>query len=279
MSEAVDITKQAKSNLAFALNILPKDRRDDAVIFYAFCRIIDDLADDLRQPVETREAALMEWQRGLSEGFPEPDELQRQLLAMAERRSIPMELLGAIVEGCRMDLHPQRFETWEELSEYTWRVACAVGLVAMRIFGARDPRTEKYAVSLGHALQLTNILRDVGEDWGNGERVYLPIATLRKHGYTVEELAAGVHDERFVALMREEADRADQFFAEAGKLLPEGDRQSMVAAEIMRSIYSSLLDKMRRDRFHVFSRRYRLSKARKLAIFSKHLIGTGFSPE
>ncbi|GAA5481375.1 phytoene/squalene synthase family protein [Haloferula sargassicola] len=279
MSEAVDITRQAKSNLAFALNILPKDRRDDAVIFYAFCRVIDDLADDLTQPVELREKGLEAWQRGLSEGFAAPDELQQQILSLRERRQIPAELLVAIVEGCRMDLHPQRFETWDDLSEYTWRVACAVGLVAMRIFGARDPKTENYAVALGHALQVTNILRDVGEDWENGGRIYLPMASLREHGYTEAELAAGVHNDRFVALMRSEADRADAYFAQAGRSLPEGDRDTMIAAEIMRSIYSALLDKMRRDRFHVFKRRYRLSKARKLAIFSKHLIGSGFSPE
>ncbi|MBB5350461.1 phytoene synthase [Haloferula luteola] len=279
MSEAADITKQAKSNLAFALNILPKDRRDDAVIFYAFCRVIDDLADDLSQPVEIREAGLEGWLRGLREGFEQPDDLQRQILGLQERRKIPSELLAAIVEGCRMDLRPQRFESWDELSEYTWRVACAVGLVAMRIFGARSPKTEHYAVSLGHALQITNILRDVGEDWANGGRIYLPLSTLRAHGYTEEDLAGGIHDERFIDLMRAEADRADGYFAEAARSLPEEDRATMVAAEIMRAIYSALLDKMRRDRFQVFSRRYRLSKARKLAIFSKHLIGSGFSPE
>lgn len=279
MADAVDITKQAKSNLAFALNILPKDRRDDAVIFYAFCRVIDDLADDLDQPVETRVAGLEAWQQGLTHGFSDPDELQQQVVSLQQRRDIPSELLVALVEGCRMDLQPQRFASWDELSQYTWRVACAVGLVAMRIFGARNPETEHYAVALGHALQITNILRDVGEDWRNGQRVYLPLDALEKHGYSIEDLGKGTYDDRFIALMREQADRADSYFADAGRLLPESDRETMIAAEIMRSIYSTLLDKMRRDRFRVFDRRYRLSKARKLAIFSKHLIGNGFSPE
>lgn len=279
MSRAFEITQKAKSNLAFALHILPKERRVDAVIFYAFCRVVDDLADDLTMPIDEREEGLAAWRRGLEEGFSKPDDLQYEVMKMRERRSVPAELLVAIVEGCQMDLRAQRFETWEELSEYTWRVACAVGLVAMRIFGAEDPATEKYAVSLGHALQITNILRDVGEDWRNGGRIYLPWEEMARFDYGEDDLAAGVCDDRFRALMRFQADRAEAYYEEARLGLPEGDRGVMVAAEIMRGIYSTLLDKMRRDGFRVFNRRYSLSKARKMAIFSMHMIGRGFSPE
>ena len=279
MTDATAITRQAKSNLAFALRILPKERRESAVVFYAFCRVVDDLADDLERPLEERERALQGWMDGLTDGFEDPGPLESEVLALREKWSIPGELLVAIVEGCRMDLRPRRFETWEELSQYTWRVACAVGLVAMRIFGAKDPGTEAYAESLGHALQITNILRDVGEDWRNGGRIYLPMADLRAAGYSEADLAAGVVDERFLALMKVQAERAEGFFEAARTGLPVADREAMVAAEIMRSIYSALLEKMRRDGFRVFDRRYSLSKARKMAIFSKHLIGRGFSVE
>lgn len=272
MSDAAEITRQARSNLAFALAILPKDRREDAVIFYAFCRVIDDLADDLDRPVAERDAALEAWKDGLEQGFRDPDELQRQVLEMQRRREIPTELLVAVIDGCRMDLEPLRFGTWEDLSQYTWRVACAVGLVAMRIFGARDPSCERYAVALGHALQLTNILRDVGEDLANGGRIYLPLADLHRFQYTERDLVGRVHDGRFMALMAFEADRAEAFFQEAREALPEGDRRAMAAAEIMAEIYRKLLIKIRRDGFQVFDRRYRLSKTRKMTIFSKHLM-------
>ncbi|BCX47575.1 phytoene synthase [Haloferula helveola] len=279
MTDAATITQQARSNLAFALHILPKERRDDAVIFYAFCRVIDDLADDLEKPLEEREAALAAWEDGLRDGFADPDPLQKDLLAMRERCDIPTDLLVAVVDGCRMDLRPQRFGTWEDLSKYTWKVACAVGLVAMRIFGAQDPGTEKYAVALGHALQITNIIRDVGEDLSNGARIYLPLADLHRFQYSERDLVGRVHDGRFMALMAWQADRAEEFYKEAAESLPAADRQRMVAAEMMREIYQTLLGKMRKDGFRVFDRRYRLSKARKMAIFSKHLVGRGLSGE
>ncbi|MCH7226924.1 phytoene/squalene synthase family protein [Haloferula sp. A504] len=271
MTEAAAITHQARSNLAFALPILPKERRADAKVFYAFCRVVDDLADDLNVPLAEREEGLAAWEEGLHHGFADPDPLQRQVMSMVERCGIPPDLMSAVVDGCRTDLRPQRFGTWDDLSKYTWKVACSVGLVAMRVFGAEDPATERYAVALGHALQLTNILRDVDEDLANGGRIYLPLADLQRFQYTERDLVGRVHDGRFMALMAYEAGRADAFYAEARESLPRGDRRAMLAAEVMRDIYGRLLQKMKADGFRVFDKRYRVSKARKLAIFSKHL--------
>lgn len=277
MSDAAEITRRAKSNLAFALAILPRDRRDDAVVFYAFCRVIDDLADDLSCPITERELALSNWREGLESGFQKPDALQQQVVEMRDRHAIPTGLLVAIVEGCRMDLKPLRFGTWEDLSSYTWHVACAVGLVAMRIFGARDPNCEKYAVALGHALQLTNIIRDVGEDLSNGVRIYLPLADLHRFQYTEKDLIGRVYDGRFRALMDFQAQRAESFYSEASQNLPPTDRKAMASAEIMHDIYRKLLLKIRRNGFQVFDCRYRLSRAQKVAIFSKHFISTAIS--
>ena len=272
MSAASEITRQAKSNLAFALNILPKERRDDMVVFYAFCRTMDDLADDPSVATADRKAALDFWKKGLSEGFENPDEFQREVTDMRDRHHVPTDLLVAIIEGCEMDLKPQRFGNWEELSEYTWKVACAVGLVSVRLFGCRDPQSDRYAVALGHALQLTNILRDVAEDLSNGLRIYLPLADLSRFQYTERDLVGRVYDGRFLALMQYEAERAEAFFREADELLPKMDKAALVPARIMGEIYHALLRKMRGDRFKVFSKRYSISKARKLAILSKHLI-------
>ena len=275
MNDSAEITRQAKSNLAFALQILPKERREGMVTFYAFCRVVDDLADDPEQPIEEREAALRVWKQGLEQGFPDPGSLQAEVVALIERHSIPVNLLTAIIDGCLMDLRSQRFGTWEDLSQYTYKVACAVGLASLKVFGAEDPVSEKYAVALGHALQLTNILRDVGEDLANGVRIYLPLADLARFQYTERDLIGRVYDGRFVAMMNYQAERAESFYREAVAAMPKSDAKALVPAEIMRSIYQTLLAKMKRDGFKVFDRRYSLSKARKMAIFSKHFLRLG----
>jgi len=275
MSVASEITRKAKSNLAFALGVLPKERREDMVVFYAFCRVVDDLADDLTVPAARRDAALLAWKNGLESGFETPDEFESEVVSLRDRRAIPTELLTAIIDGCRMDLHPQRFGTWEDLSQYTWKVACAVGLVSVRLFGCQHPDADRFAVALGHALQLTNILRDVGEDLANGVRIYLPLADLARFQYTERDLIGRVHDGRFLAMMAWQAERAEGLYAEAKAIhatLPARDRAALVPASIMEDTYHTLLGKMKRDGFRVFDRRYHLSKARKLAIFSKHLI-------
>jgi phytoene synthase len=272
VSAASEITRKAESNLAFALKILPPDRRQDMVVFYAFCRTMGDLADAPGIPAEERDRSLESWKSGLLHGFPSPDEFQRDVISLRDRLAIPNDLLIAIIDGCRMDLVPQRFQTWEELSAYIWKVACAVGLVSIRIFGCTDPQSERYAVSLGHALQLTNILRDIGEDLDNGKRIYLPMEDLARFGYSEADLMARVRDSRFLALMDFETERAESYYREATANLTPRDRGALVPARIMAEIYHLLLERMRVDRFRVFGNRYRISKARKLLILLKHLV-------
>jgi phytoene synthase len=155
-----------------------------------------------------------------------------------------------------------RYQTFEELRVYCYRVASAVGLVSIEIFGYRDPACREYAIQLGLALQVTNIIRDVGKDLGSG-RVYLPREDLDRFAYPEDDLRARRYDDRFVRLMEFEAERAEEFFSRAEALLPRGDRRSMVAAEIMASVYHTLLRRMRADRFRVFDKEYRLSKIEK----------------
>ena len=271
MPDASEITRRAKSNLAFALHILPRARRQDMVVFYAFCRTMDDLADAPGVPAGTRCESLNAWETGLVSGFGQPTTLQQQVVELRNRCGIPNELLLAIIDGCRMDLQPPSFATWAELSGYIWKVACAVGLVSIRLFGCKDPGAERYAVALGHALQLTNILRDIREDAENG-RIYLPLEDLARFGYTRKDLFDRIHDDRWHKLMAFEADRAESFFREAAQALPAGDRRALAPARIMAEIYHRLLNHMRRDGFRVFEKRYRISTIRKLAILSKHLI-------
>ncbi len=272
MSTASEITRQAKSNLAFALKILPSEQQQDMLVFYAFCRTIDDLADDPSRPLDRRAELLDAWKNGILAGFPTPDEFQSELLALRDRHQLPNELLVAIIEGCQMDLQPQRFPTWEDLSRYIEKVACAVGLISIRLFGCQDPASERYAIVLGHALQLTNILRDIGEDLSNGGRLYLPLEDLARFNLTEQDLAARLTDSRFLALMEFLATRAEGFFDEAENLLPTRDQQALRPARIMGEIYHLLLKKMRDDHFQVFTKRYRISKPQKIIILSKHLI-------
>ena len=162
MSEAQEITRKAKSNLAFALLSLPKENRDDVTIFYAFCRVIDDIADEPDNPTEVKTAGLDHWQGLFNGKEAESGTLEAAVLELQKKHDIPSKHFLDLIEGCRMDLEPQRFRTWEELQTYTHRVASTVGLVCLPLFGAKHPDAPAYAEKLGHALQLTNILRDVG---------------------------------------------------------------------------------------------------------------------
>jgi phytoene synthase len=155
------------------------------------------------------------------------------------------------------------------LQTYCYRVASAVGLVSIEIFGYRNEACKQYAIDLGMALQLTNILRDIREDWENGGRIYLPVEDLDRFQYSAEDLAAGVHDDRFVRLMNFEADRAKGFYQKAAAILPPEDRRSMTPARIMAEVYGRILRKMRSEGFRVFEKRYRLGTLRKAAIVSR----------
>lgn len=277
MSEASEITRKAKSNLAFALISLPKENRDDVTIFYAFCRQIDDIADDPDHSTEFKNEGLQRWSDLFEGKVSDPQPLENAVLGLRDKHQLPNIHFLNLIEGCRMDLEPQRFQTWEDLQRYTHRVASTVGLVCLPLFGSTHPNAPTYAEKLGHALQLTNILRDVAEDLDNGRRIYLPLQDLEKFGYTEQDLLARVYDDRFVSMMRYQANRANQLFAEAIEMLPPTEREPLMAAEIMRSIYQTLLEKMEEGNFQVFDRRYKVSKVRKVATLAVHSLRARFS--
>jgi len=262
-TEAVDITRTSHSNLALAFVSLPPKRRRDMVTFYAFCRLIDDIGDEPGRPVEEKAAALADWKRALEEEFEGEPRLASEMRTLLAKYRIQKNLAAEIIAGVEMDLKPVRFETWADLEKYCWRVASAVGLVSIEIFGYRNPQTREYAVQLGMALQITNILRDVAQDFENGGRVYLPMEELRRFGVSLEDLEHRRQTPEFFALMQFEAQRASEFFQQAVKLLSTQDRRSMVAAEIMRKVYARLLRRMRSGGFRVLEKRYKLSKAEK----------------
>ena len=268
---AAKITRESKSNLALAFVALNRERREDITIFYAFCRVIDDIADSTELTPDEKARGLTAWREWLQKGAPDEPALANDLRAVMAKYSLTPVVLEEIIDGVEMDLRNVRYETFEELRVYCYRVASAVGLVSIEIFGYRNPVCREYAIALGLALQMTNIIRDVGTDLDNG-RIYLPRQDLVRFGYPEEDLCLRKYNEPFRRLMEFEAARAEEFFAQAANLLPREDRRSMVAAEIMRSVYQALLRRMEADGFRVFEKEYRLSRLEKSARVAAQLL-------
>jgi len=250
-----------RSNLAFALLRLPAQVRSDMLVFYQFCRVLDDLADEVDRPLAQRAEALRLWREALLGKQPLPVDLAGVL----QRHHIPPEMLLEIHDGVTADLHPQPFADWASLRRYCERVAVAVGLVSNRITGCKSPEADEYAQNLGLALQLTNILRDVNEDARMG-RVYFCDADLEASGVTREEILRGNPGPNFSLLWQRQARRAADFFAAVAQGAPAEDRRALSAAEIMRKLYSRLLRKMEADGAAVWEKRYRLNWCEKLAV-------------
>jgi phytoene synthase len=259
---AAKITRDSKSNLALAFVALGRERRDDITIFYAFCRVIDDIADSTEATFETKANELRSWRKWIRESAADEPELARDVRGLYSKYAITPAMLDEIIDGVEMDLGRVRYQTFEDLRLYCYRVASAVGLVSIEIFGYRNAGCRDYAIQLGLALQMTNIIRDVGKDLRDG-RIYLPEEDLVRFDYSEADLGARKYNDAFERLMEFESERAEEFFSRAATLLPREDRRSMVAAEIMASVYHALLRRMKKDRFRVFDKEYRLSKIQK----------------
>ena len=259
---AAKITRDSKSNLALAFVALGRERRNDITVFYAFCRVVDDIADSTETSFEEKAADLKIWRTWIRESTPDEPALARDVRGLYAKYPITPAMLDEIIDGVEMDVGNVRYQTFDDLRLYCYRVASAVGLVSIEIFGYRNAACRDYAIQLGLALQMTNIIRDVGKDLRSG-RIYLPQEDLARFDYPESDLRARKHNDAFVNLMEFEAERAEEFFSRAAALLPREDRRSMVAAEIMASVYHALLRRMKKDRFQVFDKEYRLSKIQK----------------
>jgi 15-cis-phytoene synthase len=260
-SLSATLTRKSRSNFYYAFLTLPRPRRDALYAVYAFCRTVDDVADLGHDPAAQRAGLARCFEPGAEPAHP----IAKQLKAAVRAYPIPRAALEAIIEGCAMDLERVRYETAEDLEPYCYRVASAVGLCCIEIFGYTDPRARQYAIDLGKALQLTNILRDVGVDARVG-RVYLPQRDLEDFGVTEQDLVDGRSDEAVVGLMAHQAARARRFYAAARASYPARDARSLVAAEIMGRIYHALLEEIEHRRFAVFGQRVTVPARRKVAI-------------
>ncbi len=254
------------SSFYYSFLYLPRERRRAITALYAFCREVDDVVD------ETSDAQLaatkLAWWRQeiglLFDGKPQHP-VSRALQPAIAAYGVTAARLNEIIDGMQMDLTQTRYLDFAGLERYCYHVAGVVGILAAGIFGYRDARTLEYARRLGIAFQLTNIIRDVGED-ARKNRIYLPIADLQQFGVGAADLLQARHSEAFVALMRFQAERARGYYREAMAALPAGDRRAQRPGLIMAAIYRALLDEIERDGFQVLSARTSLTPLRKFWI-------------
>ena len=269
MQHSRALTKKSASNLALAFILLPREKRDAMSALYAFCRAVDDVADEDSVPTEKRREQLAAWRadirRACENGKPQFI-LNQEFQPVIQRFKLPFALFDELIKGCEMDLDTLRYENYDQLELYCYRVASVVGLLSIEIFGYKNPACHDYAVHLGKALQLTNILRDVKNDAARG-RIYLPQSELKKFNVSEAEILDSKCSDNYFKLAASVAERAQTFYRLAQQALPPADRRSMVAAELMGSVYRKLLQKLARGKFNVFGPQpLKLSKPHKLAL-------------
>ncbi|HXG67165.1 MAG TPA: presqualene diphosphate synthase HpnD [Blastocatellia bacterium] len=267
---ALDIKRRldhaTSSNFYYSFVLLPAARRRAINDVYAFCRTLDDIVD---QDHSDRDpcAELQAWREEVEAcyaGYPDTPLGERLLDSIAEF-ALPKQPFLDIIDGMEMDLQWHSYQTFADLREYCYRVASAVGLICIEIFGYESPRAREYAVNLGLALQLTNILRDLKEDVARG-RIYIPLEDLEQFGYSQKDLHANLYNAPFIELMKYEHRRAKYYFDRAAASLPEADRNSLFAAEIMGTIYRELLDGIAAAQYDVFRNRITVPKMRRMKI-------------
>lgn len=264
-----DKTARSGSSFYYAFLFLPPPRRAAITAFYAFCREVDDVVDEA-QDVGVAATKLAWWRREVASSFAGTPShpVMRALMPLAKDYDIRAEHLNAVIDGCQMDLEQSRYLDYTSLARYCHLVAGVVGEVAASIFGRTEAATVTYAHRLGLAMQLTNIIRDVGDDARRG-RIYLPVAELKQFDVKAQEVLNRGYSERFTALMKFQAERAHRCYDEAFAALPDADRVAQKPGLMMANIYRALLREIEADDFQVLHQRTSLTPLRKLWIAMK----------
>ena len=273
------LTRREAKNFYYAFVTLPLEKRKAIYAAYAFCRHCDDSVDEAAS-AEDKLSALADLRSSLAQAYqgqaPTPTFLA--LADAADRYSIPQEYFQEIILGVESDLVKTRYQNFDELRQYCYRVASVVGLVCLQIFQYRDDAAREHAVDLGLAMQLTNIMRDVREDWNMG-RVYLPQDEMARFGYTEEHLEAGVRNDAFVQLLRFQGERAREYFRSGFRLLPYLSRRSRACPAVLGAIYSRVLDRIEASEYDVLGeQRIALSTSEKARITAKAWLASTLAP-
>ena len=268
------ITRREAKNFYYAFLTLPAAKRRAIYAAYAFCRHCDDSVDDVTS-TDAKIKALADLQSDLDSTYTgtASSPVYVALADVAQNYSIPQDYFREVILGVESDLVKDRFQNFEELREYCYRVASVVGLICLQIFGYKDDEARAYAVDLGLAMQLTNIIRDVREDFNMG-RIYLPQDEMARFGYTEDDLKYSVRNQAFHDLMKFQADRAREYFDKGFKLLPYLSRRSRACPAVLGALYSKVLDRIEASDYDVLESRVSLNKAQKISITAKTWLGS-----
>jgi phytoene synthase len=268
MQEATEIAKKSKSSFYYAFNLLPAAKRDAMNTVYAFCRETDDIIDEGNEPDELKFAKLRKWRIELEKSITGNSDyvLLNRLSKTISGFNIPLEPFFELIKGMEMDLQKKRYNSFEDLMIYCYRVASTVGLICIEIFGYKDRKHAKeFAINLGIALQLTNILRDIKKDSERG-RIYLPQQDLQMFNYSEKDIITGNYNDEFRELMHYEVNRAMMYFDKATMSLNPDDKAAMFAARAMQHIYHKMLQKIVDAGYDVYNEDIRVSKFEKVGI-------------
>jgi phytoene synthase len=267
MDTARQIAKESKSSFYYAFSLLEKPKREAMNTVYAFCRKTDDIVDEGSESYDLKYERLRKWRIELEKALYGTSDypLFNKLNQIIRQFNIPIEPFFELIAGMEMDLQRNRYLSFEDLTQYCYRVASTVGLMCIEIFGYKNKSTQDYAVNLGLAMQLTNILRDVKKDSEKG-RIYLPQEDLKRFEYTENDLFECRYNPNFVSLMNHEADHAEELFGKADSALDPDDKRSMFPARAMQHIYHKLLTKLEAKNFDVFNKKIKVGGFEKVAI-------------
>ncbi len=264
---AKEISKKSKSSFYYAFNLLPNEKRDAMNTVYAFCRQTDDIIDEGNESDELKYEKLHRWRVEFEKAFSGNSEylLLNKLANTISKFNIPLDPFFELIKGMEMDLQRNQYLTFDDLVLYCYRVASTVGLMCIEIFGYKNKSAKDFAIDLGIALQLTNILRDIKKDAKKG-RVYLPQEDLKKFYYSESEIYSNEYNRNFINLMEYEVQRAKSYFDKATKELDLDDKPSMFAARAMQHIYYKLLKKITDAEYDVYNNNIRVSNFEKIGI-------------
>ena len=267
LEQAREISKKSNSSFYYAFNLLPAQKRDAMTTVYAFCRETDDIVDEEIHTPEEKSNLLTHWRVELEHAFNGTStySLMNRLAMTIKQFNIPVEPFFELIKGMEMDLKFRRYDTFEQLRIYCYRVASTVGLMCIEIFGYKHRSAQEFAENLGIALQLTNILRDIKKD-AEKDRIYLPLEDLKKFGYSEEDLLDSVYNDNFIKLMEFQVSRAIEYFNKATAALNKEDKGNMFAARAMQHIYFRILKNIIHEKYDIYNRNVNLSKVEKVGI-------------
>lgn len=281
--EKVPVPNLEGSNFEWSFKILSKDKRIAMYTIYNFLSYLDNIVDEKnhesdRQQIKLSNKRKLErinfWESTIEVLYDEditgPEKLE-PLRFVIQRFNIPKQYFHSLLNGFRRDLTQNRYETFDELKNYAFEVASVVGLIAIEIFGYKYEATRNYAINLGYALQLTNIIRDIKVDYDRGF-VYLPLEDFRKYNYSLDDLRKNIYNDNFVELISYETQRAKEYYFKARSYLRPEERTNMIAAGIMDEIYYRLLEKIELREYKIFDKKIKVSKIHKLMIALKHFL-------